>query len=73
MIKIKESLKLIHTDLVSSVVTILIDEHYYILFKNDYSSVIKMYNLKLKDQIYKKYIKYKTLVENHLKSTIKYL
>ena len=73
MTKVKEPLKFIHTDLVNSVVTTLTDEHYYILFKNDYSSVIKMYNLKLKDQIYEKYIEYKTLVENHLKLIIKHL
>ena len=73
IIKIKKPLKLIHTDLMSSVVITLIDECYYILFKNDYSSVIKMYDLKLKNQIYEKYIKYKTLMKNHLKLMIKCL
>ena len=69
----KKPLNLVHTDLVSSVTTTLIDKHYYISFKNDYSSVIKVYDLKLKNQIYEKYIKYKSLVKNHLKSTIKHL
>ena len=73
MTKVKESLEFVHTDLVSSVVTTLIGECYYILFKDDYSSVVKMYNLKLKNQIYKKYIEYKTLMKNHLKSMIKCL
>ena len=69
----KEPLKLIHTDLVSPVATTLTDECYYILFKDNYSDVVKMYGLKLKDQVYDKYIEYKTLVENHLKLIIKYL
>ena len=73
IIRIKKPLELIHTDLMSSVTTTLTDEHYYILFKNDYSSVVKMYGLKSKDQIYEKYIEYKTLIENHLKSMIKCL
>ena len=73
MTRAKEPLKLIHTDLVGSVATTLTDEHYYILFKDDYSSVVKVYGLKLKDQAYEKYIEYKALVENHLKSTIKCL
>ena len=73
MTRAKEPLELIHTDLVNSVVIILIDEHYYILFKNDYSSVVKVYDLKSKNQVYEKYIEYKALVENHLKSTIKCL
>ena len=73
MIKVKKSLKLIHIDLMGFVTIILTDEHYYILFKNDYSGVIKMYNLKSKNQIYEKYIEYKTLVKNHLKLTIKHL
>ena len=73
MIRIKEPLELVHTDLVSLVVTILTDEHYYILFKDDYNSVVKMYDLKLKNQIYDKYIEYKALVKNHLKSIIKHL
>ena len=69
----KKLLELIYTNLVSPVATTLIDEHYYILFKDNYSSVVKMYSLKSKDQIYNKYVKYKTLVENHLKLTIKHL
>ena len=69
----KKPLKLIHIDLVGSVTTTLTGEHYYILFKNDYSDVVKMYDLKSKNQIYEKYIEYKALVENHLKSTIKCL
>ena len=73
IIRVKKLLELVHTDLMGSVTITLIGEYYYILFKNDYSSVIKMYNLKLKDQVYEKYIEYKTLVENHLKSTIKCL
>ena len=73
MTKIKEFLELIHTDLMSLVVTTLTDEHYYILFKNDYSDVVKVYDLKLKDQIYEKYIEYKSLMKNHLKLTIKHL
>ena len=71
--RVKKPLELVHTDLVNSVAIILTDECYYILFKNDYSDVIKMYDLKLKNQVYEKYIEYKTLVENHLKSTIKHL
>ena len=55
------------------VATTLTDKYYYILFKNDYNDVIKVYNLKSKNQIYKKYIKYKTLMKNHLKSIIKCL
>ena len=73
MIRVKESLKLVYTDLVNPVATTLIDECYYILFKNDYSSVIKVYDLKLKNQIYDKYIKYKALIKNHLKLMIKCL
>ena len=73
MTRAKEFLKLIHTDLVNSVATTLINECYYILFKNDYNSVVKVYNLKLKDQVYDKYIEYKALVENYLKLMIKYL
>ena len=73
MIKAKESLKFIHTDLVGFITIILTDECYYILFKNDYSSVIKVYNLKSKNQAYEKYIEYKALVENHLKLMIKCL
>ena len=73
MTRAKKPLELVHTDLVGSVVTTLNGECYYILFKNDYNSVVKVYDLKLKDQIYEKYIKYKTLMENHLKSTIKCL
>ena len=73
IIRIKKLLKLIHTDLMSSVMTILTDECYYILFKNDYSDVVKMYDLKLKDQIYDKYVEYKTLIKNHLKLIIKHL
>ena len=57
----------------SSVTITLIDEHYYILFKNDYNDIVKVYDLKSKNQIYNKYIEYKALVENHLKSTIKCL
>ena len=71
--RVKESLELIHTDLVGPVATTLTDEHYYILFKNDYSGVVKVYGLKSKDQAYEKYIEYKALVENHLKSIIKHL
>ena len=56
MIRVKKPLELVHTNLVSSVMTTLTGKHYYILFKNDYSSVIKVYGLKLKDQIYNKYI-----------------
>ena len=73
MIRAKESLELIHTDLVGPVMTTLTGEHYYILFKDDYNDVIKMYDLKSKNQIYDKYIEYKTLIKNHLKSTIKHL
>ena len=73
IIRVKKPLELIYTDLVGPVATTLTGEHYYILFKNDYSSVVKVYGLKLKDQAYKKYIEYKALVENHLKSTIKCL
>ena len=73
MIRAKKLLKLVHTNLVGSVVITLINEHYYILFKNDYSGVIKVYSLKLKDQVYDKYVEYKILIENHLKSTIKCL
>ena len=73
MTRVKKPLKFIHTDLVDSVATTLIDKHYYILFKNDYNSVVKVYDLKLKDQVYEKYIEYKTLVKNHLKLMIKYL
>ena len=73
IIRVKKPLKLIYTDLVSPVTTTLIGECYYILFKNDYSDVIKVYSLKSKDQVYEKYIEYKALVENHLKSIIKYL
>ena len=73
MTRAKEPLELVHTDLVSSVATTLISECYYILFKDDYSGVVKVYGLKLKDQAYEKYIEYKTLVENHLKLTIKCL
>ena len=73
MTRAKKSLELVHTDLMSSVVTTLTDECYYILFKNDYNDVIKVYDLKLKDQVYDKYIEYKTLVENHLKLMIKCL
>ena len=73
MTQAKKPLELVHTDLVNSVATTLTDEHYYILFKNDYSGVVKMYDLKLKDQVYDKYIEYKALIENHLKLMIKYL
>ena len=73
IIRVKKLLELIHTDLVSSVATTLTDEHYYILFKNDYSDVVKVYDLKSKDQVYEKYIEYKTLVENYLKLMIKHL
>ena len=73
MIRVKKFLELVHTDLVGPVVTTLIDKCYYILFKNDYSGVIKVYSLKLKNQIYEKYIEYKTLVENYLKLMIKCL
>ena len=73
MTRVKEPLELIHTDLVGPVVITLTGEHYYILFKDDYSSVVKVYDLKSKDQIYDKYIEYKALVENHLKLTIKCL
>ena len=73
MIKVKKPLKLIHTDLVGPVTITLIGECYYILFKNDYSGVVKVYDLKLKDQIYDKYIEYKALVKNHLKLMIKCL
>ena len=73
IIRVKEFLELVHTDLVNPVMTTLINEHYYILFKNDYNNVIKMYNLKSKDQIYEKYIKYKVLIKNYLKLTIKCL
>ena len=73
MTRAKEPLKLVNTDLVSPVATTLTGEHYYILFKNDYNDVIKVYGLKLKDQIYEKYIEYKTLIENCLKSIIKHL
>ena len=71
--RVKEPLELVHTDLVGPVVTILTGEHYYILFKDDYSGVVKVYSLKLKDQAYEKYIEYKALVENHLKLMIKCL
>ena len=73
MTRAKKPLELVYTNLVGSVVITLIDEHYYILFKNDYSNVIKVYDLKLKDQVYKKYIEYKILIENYLKSIIKCL
>ena len=73
MIRIKKPLELIHTDLVGPVTTTLIDECYYILFKNNYSGVIKVYGLKSKDQIYEKYIEYKALMKNHLKLMIKHL
>ena len=73
MTRAKKLLKLIHIDLIDFVTTILTDKHYYILFKNDYSSVIKVYNLKSKNQVYNKYIEYKILIKNHLKSTIKHL
>ena len=73
MTRVKELLELVHTDLVGPVATTLIGEHYYILFKNDYSGVVKVYGLKSKDQVYNKYIEYKTLVENHLKLMIKHL
>ena len=73
IIRVKEPLELVHTDLVDSVAITLTNEHYYILFKNDYSDVVKVYNLKLKNQAYEKYIEYKTLVKNHLKLTIKCL
>ena len=73
MTRVKKPQELIHTDLVSSVVTTLTDECYYILFKNDYSGVVKVYDLKLKNQIYEKYIEYKALMKNLLKSTIKHL
>ena len=73
IIRIKKPLKLIYINLMGSVVITLIDECYYILFKNNYNSVIKVYNLKLKNQVYEKYIKYKTLIENYLKLTIKHL
>ena len=69
----KKPLKLVHTDLMNPVATTLTNEYYYILFKNDYSGVVKMYDLKSKNQVYEKYIKYKALIENHLKSTIKHL
>ena len=49
MIRVKKPLELIYTDLVNSVIITLTDECYYILFKNDYSSIIKVYSLKLKD------------------------
>ena len=73
MTRAKEPLELIHTDLVGPVATTLTGERYYILFKDDYSGVVKVYGLKSKDQAYEKYIEYKALVENHLKSTIKRL
>ena len=73
IIRVKKPLELIYTDLMSSVTTTLTNECYYILFKDDYSGVIKVYDLKLKNQIYKKYIEYKTLVKNHLKLMIKHL
>ena len=73
MTRAKEPLELVHTDLVGSVVITLTGECYYILFKNDYSDVIKVYGLKLKNQVYEKYIEYKALVKNHLKLTIKHL
>ena len=73
MTRIKKLLKLIYTDLVNLVAITLTGECYYILFKNDYSDVVKMYGLKLKDQVYDKYAEYKALVENYLKSIIKCL
>ena len=49
IIRAKKPLELVHTDLVGPVTTTLIGECYYILFKDDYSSVVKVYGLKSKD------------------------
>ena len=49
MTRAKKPLELVHTNLVGSVMTTLTGEHYYILFKNDYNDVVKVYNLKLKN------------------------
>ena len=73
MIRITKSLKLIHIDLMKSITSIMNDKQYYILFKNDYSEMLRIFSLKLKDQVYEQYIKYKTLMENHLESMIKCL
>ena len=49
MTRAKKPLELIYTNLINSVATTLTDKHYYILFKDNYSSVVKVYNLKSKD------------------------
>ena len=66
-------LKLIHTDLVRSIASTMNSEQYYILFKNDYSEMLRIFSLKLKDQTYEQYTEYKALMENHLESIIKHL
>ena len=70
MIKVIKSFKFIHIDLVNFITLIMISKQYYILFKNDYNEILKIYDLKFKDQVYNWYIKFKVLIKNYLKFTI---
>ena len=73
MTKVMKPLKFIHIDLISPITLMMISKWYYIVFKNDYNKIFKIYSLKFKDQIYDWYIKFKTLIKNHLKFIIKCL
>ena len=73
IIKVTKSLKLIHINLISLITSIMINKQYYILFKNNYNKILKIYDLKFKDQVYDWYIKFKILIKNHLKFTINHL
>ena len=72
-IRITKSLKLIHIDLMRFIMSTMNSKWYYILFKNDYNKMFRIFSLKLKDQIYEQYTEYKTLMKNYLESTIKCL
>ena len=67
------ALELIHTNVSEPISTMFSGEQYYVIFKNDCTSLKKPYFMKTKDKTAKCFEEYKNLVENQLNIKIKCL
>lgn len=67
-----KGLQLIHTDLGNLIKTLsLNDSKYYILFINEYSRFCWVYFMKMKSGALSVFTKFKALVENQVRLTVK--
>ena len=67
------ALKLIYINVSEPIPTMFSGEWYYVIFKNDCTSLKKPYFMKMKNKTAKHFKKYKNLIKNQLNMKIKHL